>query len=142
MKIKEVTRFSIRVFDAVLRLLPQLDPDLKPPTKEYFKKVLSSEMSHFFVCEYENKEIGIFTVVTCIVPTGTKVWIEDVVVDELYRGRGLGCELIRHAIEYARSTGAKCVDLTSKPSRIAANNLYRKCDFVLRDTNVYRYQFK
>lgn len=140
MKIKEINRFSVRVFDTVLKLLPQLDPESELPTREHFKAVLKSKGIHFFIAETDNKDIaGILTVVRYIVPTGTKVWIEDVVVNEQYRGRGFGCELIQYAIDFARSTGAKSVDLTSKPSRIAANYLYKKCGFVLRETNVYRY---
>jgi ribosomal protein S18 acetylase RimI-like enzyme len=47
--------------------------------------------------------------------------------------------LNRHALEIAKARGAKTVDLTSRPSRVAANKLYQKLGFVLRDTNVYRF---
>ena len=143
MKITEVNRFSSRVYDAVLRLLPQLAPGSELPSGEHFKKILKSGNIHFFIAELDDKQIaGIFTIVTYDVPTGTKVWIEDVVVDESQRGKGLGREMMLFAIEYARSAGAKAVDLTSKPSRIAANQLYRKTGFLLRETNVYRYLLK
>jgi GNAT superfamily N-acetyltransferase len=139
MEIKEINRFSIRVFDAVLRLLPQLAPDSELLIKERFKKILKSEVTHFFIAEHENKIIGMMTMVVYIIPTATRVWIEDVVVDESQRGLGFGKDLINFAINFARSTGAKTVDLTSRPFRIAANQLYQKIGFVLRETNVYRY---
>ena len=43
------------------------------------------------------------------------------------------------AIEEARTRGAVTVDLTSRPSREAANRLYQRLGFVQRETNVYRY---
>jgi GNAT superfamily N-acetyltransferase len=142
MKIKEINRFSNRVYDAVIRLLPQLAPGADLPSKEQFKKILNSDMTHFFIVEVDNNEIGMFTLASYYAPTGIKVWMEDVVIDESHRGKGLGREMMHFAIEYAKSTGAKTLDLTSKPERIAANQLYKKTGFVLRETNVYRYQLK
>ncbi|MCS5685302.1 MAG: GNAT family N-acetyltransferase, partial [Acidimicrobiales bacterium] len=72
------------------------------------------------------------------IPTGLRAWIEDVVVDEAARGRGIGDALNRAAIERARAAGARTVDLTSRPSREAANRLYRRLGFVERGTNMYR----
>ncbi|MDP4222668.1 MAG: GNAT family N-acetyltransferase [Bacteroidota bacterium] len=140
MKIKEIRKFSTSVYDAVVRLLPQLDNDLKPPDKAYFKQVVTSGNTHFIIGEDDDRKIiGFLAIVVYIVPTGTKVWIEDVVVDEASRGKGYGTDLMLYAIDYAKSLGAKHVDLTSRPWRIAANHLYQKLGFVLRETNVYRY---
>ena len=73
------------------------------------------------------------------IPTGVRAWIEDVVVDETARGAGVGAALNEFALEHARQAGAKTVDLTSRPSREAANRLYQRLGFVERETNVYRY---
>jgi ribosomal protein S18 acetylase RimI-like enzyme len=143
MKIKEINRFSQRVYDAVLRLLPQLDTGLELPSKKHFKGILNSERTHFFVAELDNKNIvGMLTLAIYDIPTGKKFWIEDVVVDESQRGRGLGRELILFAIEFARASGAHTIDLTSRSSRIAANQLYQDTGFVIRETNLYRYFLK
>ena len=143
MKIREINRFSNRVFQAVLKLLPQLGPDTELPTKERFKEILKSKKIHLLIAELDNKDIaGILTISTYEIPTGTKVWIEDVVVDESQRGKGIGEELMKYAIDFSRTTGAKAIDLTSRPYRTAANQLYRKLGFVLRETNVYRYPLK
>jgi ribosomal protein S18 acetylase RimI-like enzyme len=75
------------------------------------------------------------------IPTGVRAWIEDVVVDESARGQGVGHALNARALEIAEGAGARTVDLTSRPSREAANRLYRRLGFVQRDTNVYRYSF-
>jgi ribosomal protein S18 acetylase RimI-like enzyme len=74
------------------------------------------------------------------IPTGTKAWIEDVVVDERARGKGVGKELMNHALNVAKELGAKSADLTSRPSREAANKLYQAIGFEGRETNVYRYK--
>ena len=140
MKIKEVKRFSTGVFNAVKQLLPQLDPESDMITEARFRSILKSENSHFFIAKTEDNVIaGMLTAAVYIIPTGTKFWIEDVVVDNSQRGRGIGKELMIYAIEFARSTGAKSVDLTSRPSRVAANKLYQELGFDLRETNVYRY---
>ena len=141
MKIREITDFNDKVYNAVLKLLPQLDPEIKLPSKELIKGILEGENTHFFVCETENGEIlGMLTLTTYNIPTGTKFLIEDVVLDEKQRGKGFGKELMLHAIRFAESIGAKTIDLTSRPYRIAANQLYQDLGFTRRDTNVYRYQ--
>jgi hypothetical protein len=56
MKIKEINRYSVRVHNAVLRLLPQLESDSELPTKRHFKEVLKSKKTHFFIAELDNKK--------------------------------------------------------------------------------------
>jgi ribosomal protein S18 acetylase RimI-like enzyme len=72
------------------------------------------------------------------IPTGVRAWIEDVVVDEAARGQGAGEALTREALRLAESSGARTVDLTSRPSRAAANRLYERVGFERRETHVYR----
>ena len=143
MEIREVKRFSYRVYDSVIRLLPQLDSSVDLPSEQYFRDIIRSDKIHFFVAEADNKEIaGILSLATYDIPTGKKFWIEDVVVDRTKRGRGLGRDLVLFAIDYSKSMGARSVDLTSRPARVEANKLYRKLGFVLRETNVYRFCIK
>jgi ribosomal protein S18 acetylase RimI-like enzyme len=80
---------------------------------------------------------GMLTVVTFRILSGLRVRIEDVVVDEASRRLGIGEALSVAAVEYARSLGARNVELTSRPSRDAANKLYIKLGFERRNTNVY-----
>jgi hypothetical protein len=46
----------------------------------------------------------------------------------------------REAIALARTAGARVLHLTSHPRRGAANRLYLRLGFELRDTNVYSYK--
>jgi ribosomal protein S18 acetylase RimI-like enzyme len=80
------------------------------------------------------------TLVVFRIPTGVRAWIEDVVVDQDARGRGVGAALNQAAIRLAGEHGARTVDLTSRPSREAANRLYSRLGFVPRETNVYRFE--
>jgi ribosomal protein S18 acetylase RimI-like enzyme len=86
--------------------------------------------------------VGIATLVTFRIPTGRRAWIEDVVVDEAARGQGVGDALTRAMVDRSREFGAVTVDLTSRPSREAANRLYQRAGFVKRDSNVYRFDLR
>jgi ribosomal protein S18 acetylase RimI-like enzyme len=91
------------------------------------------------VGERDGAIVGMLTLVTFRLPTGVRAWIEDVVVDTGAWGRGVGEALTQAAIELAADRGAQTVDLTSRPSREAANRLYRRMGFEQRETNVYRF---
>jgi ribosomal protein S18 acetylase RimI-like enzyme len=82
------------------------------------------------------------TLATFRTPTGLRAWIEDVVVDDAGRGRGVGTALTEAMLDRARELGCRTVDLTSRPSREAANRLYQRAGFVARETNVYRYDLR
>jgi ribosomal protein S18 acetylase RimI-like enzyme len=143
MKIREISRFSPAIYNAVLGLMKQLAPGLEPLSEEKFLEILRSKKTHLLVAELEDKTVaGMLTIATYEVPSGPKAWIEDVVVDESQRGSGIGMKLMKQAIVFARDLGVKSVELTSRPSRTAANQLYRKLGFVTRETNVYRLTFK
>ena len=96
-------------------------------------------MSVLFAARVDSRVVGLLTLVVFRIPTAVRAWIEDVVVDESARGKGVGEALNRAALDEARRRGAKTVDLTSRPSRAAANRLYQRIGFVARETNVYRY---
>src|SRR5687768_11433999 len=102
--------------------------------------MLAASGTHVLVArEDDGTIVGTLTLVVFRIPTGMRAWIEDVVVDESARGQGAGEALTMRAVELAGEVGAKTVDLTSRPSRDAANRLYQRLDFTFRDTNVYRY---
>jgi ribosomal protein S18 acetylase RimI-like enzyme len=86
--------------------------------------------------------VGSLTLAVFRIPTGLRAWIEDVVVDESARGQGVGEALNRAALDRAAALGAVTVDLTSRPSRAAANRLYQRLGFEPRETNVYRYDLR
>ncbi|MFN8240498.1 MAG: GNAT family N-acetyltransferase [Bacteroidales bacterium] len=142
MEIRRITEFNEIVYQAVLNLLPQLDPAYPLPSRDDFKHIISDKNTWFLICEKGSGEIAaMLTLVTYIIPTGRKFWIEDVVVDGQSRGQGLGRAIVERALDIAKKEGGKKADLTSRPFRTAANQLYRNMGFVPRETNFYRYEF-
>ncbi len=128
------------VVDAVNRLLPQLSSSAHALTRDDLVDLVTSEAAHLLVARADDGSIvGSMTLVVFRIPTGWRAWIEDVVVDGEARGLGVGEALNRHAIDLAYSLGSKTIDLTSRPSREAANRLYRKLGFKERETNIYRH---
>ena len=123
---------------AINALLKQLSSSPLLCTVETLQAIVASEASHLFILECEGEPVGMLTVGEYLAPTGRKMWIEDVVVDEACRGRSFGAMLVKHAIEFASSLGAGTLMLTSRPSRVAANALYRSCGFQPKETNMYR----
>jgi ribosomal protein S18 acetylase RimI-like enzyme len=140
MQIAEVTEVNPELVEAFERLIPQLSSSSPPPTERELGRIVSSPACHLLVArDDEGAIVGSLTLVVFPIPTGLRAWIEDVVVDESARGAGVGADLNRFALDLADELGAKTVDLTSRPSREAANRLYRGLGFVPRETNVYRY---
>ncbi len=124
---------------AFARLIPQLSKSSPPPGHDELAEMIRSDASDVVVARLDGAIVGTLTLVTFRIPTGVRAWIEDVVVDDSARGHGVGDQLNRFALQLAESKGAKTVDLTSRPSREAANRLYQRIGFVPRETNVYRY---
>ena len=122
------------------RLIPQLSSSSPPPSRETLDFMARSDASHLLVAVEDGHVYGSMTLVVFTIPTGIRAWIEDVVVDEDARGKGVGALLNQTALDMAKEMGAKTVDLTSRPSREAANRLYQRLGFVARETNVYRYK--
>ena len=122
------------------RLIPQLSSSSTPISTDQLAEMIAAESTTIFVATKEQEIVGLLTLVVFRIPTGVRAWIEDVVVDESARGYGVGEALNRAALDDARRRGAKTVDLTSRPSRAAANRLYQRLGFVARETNVYRYE--
>jgi ribosomal protein S18 acetylase RimI-like enzyme len=140
-RIEELTAVDDAVVAAFERLIPQLSSSNPPPTRETLERIVASEASALLVArEVDGTIVGTTTLVTFPIPTATRAWIEDVVVDRAASGRGISYDLTRHALDLARQAGCGTVDLTSRPSREAANHVYRKLGFEQRDTNVYRYE--
>lgn len=127
------------VVAAFEHLIPQLSSSSPPPTRTDLEAIAAAGDSALFVARVDGAIVGSLTLACYRIPTGYKAWIEDVVVSDQVRGRGVGEALNRAAIDRARTWGAKNVSLTSRPSREAANRLYQRLGFMPYDTNLYRY---
>ena len=137
-KIIEVTTYASAYLDSVQRLLDQLTTHPTKLTEEMLQQTIQSENSHLFFLMEDEQVAGMITVGIYFSPTGGKAWIEDVVVDHTFRGKGLSKKLVAHAIEFVKTKGIPSLMLTSNPKRIAANKLYQAMKFGRKETNVYK----
>jgi len=139
-EIHEIVKVDDELIAAMNRLIPQLSNSNPPPDRSTLEEIVASDSSIIIAAFIDGAIVGSLTLITFCIPTGKRAWIEDVVVDENYRNRGIGEALNQEAINIARRLGAKTVDLTSRPSREAANRLYSRLGFVQRNTNIYRFE--
>ena len=142
MRVEEATEVTPELVEAFVRLTPQLSKSNPAPSEAELREIVESPATVLFMAvEDDGRYIGTLTLAMFVIPTARRAWIEDVIVDDAARGRGVGEALNRAALDRAKEEGAKTVDLTSRPSREAANRLYQRIGFKLRDTNVYRFDF-
>ena len=140
-RIFELNEADGKALEAMNALLLQLSSTPHLLTAEDLEAIVQSPNTHLFMLEADGVLAGMLTLGEYLAPTGRKMWVEDVVVDKSMRGRSLGRALVNHAIEYARSRKPVTLMLTSRPSRVAANSLYRSCGFEFKETNNYKMEF-
>jgi ribosomal protein S18 acetylase RimI-like enzyme len=136
--VEVVQEISDELVKAFGRLLPQLSRSAKPLDADALHLLATWQGNRLLVARVDGRVVGALTLVMFPIPSGLRAWIEDVVVDEAARGQGVGATLTRAAVRLAHAAGVRTVDLTSRPSREAANRLYERLGFELRDSKVYR----
>jgi ribosomal protein S18 acetylase RimI-like enzyme len=137
-RIESPTEATDELVEALQRLLPQLNPAHSAPSLQHLTEVLVDPAITLLVARDEEEIVGLAALVVYATPIWRKARIEDVVVDHKARGRGVGEALVKACIEAARARGAAIVELQSARAREAANRLYPRLGFELRDSNVYR----
>ncbi|WP_329117532.1 GNAT family N-acetyltransferase [Streptomyces sp. NBC_01465] len=126
------------IVEAFARLLPQLSSTADPLDQESLTRLIGAGVNTLLVARVGGVIVGALTLVAVPLPSGLRAHIEDVVVDSAARGHGVGKVLIDRALALAADAGARTVDLTSRPSREAANRLYERAGFQRRESTVYR----
>lgn len=137
LNINKLTLADIKQINALLKQLSENSPVISKKDLKYIAKN-NGMILVIRNTEDNSKIIGMATLFVFPPMTGKRGTIEDVVVDEAHRGKGLGERLVCGLIERARELGVHKLDLTSAPKRVAANTLYQKLGFEKRETNVYR----
>jgi ribosomal protein S18 acetylase RimI-like enzyme len=133
-----VHQVTEELVEALARLLPQLAPRATLDAGQ-LRQIVEADATTVLVARTADGIVGTLTLVLFVVPTGRRARIEDVVVDRSARGQGIGAALTLEAVRLARKEGARTIDLTSRPSRQAANRLYERLGFNARESRVYRY---
>ena len=137
MEIVELNKVTEGQVQEVRELMGELDPSI-PVTAEMVRRTVEAENTHLFAVMEGERIVGCASLCVFDSPTGRKASVEDVVIQEAFRGRQLGKELMQHVIEYARTLAPINLQLTSRPERVAANAMYQALGFQKRDTNAYR----
>lgn len=140
-KIFELTEVGEIYLTAINRLLAQLSTKGHILSPENLMSIVKSDATHLFLAEANGETAGMLTLCTYSSPSGAKAWIEDVVVDNLHRSKGIGRALVEHAIAFAGKMGGVTLMLTSRPTRTEANKLYASAGFERKETNVYKMNF-
>ena len=134
-----VERATDEVRGALNSLIPQLSSRAEKIDDAKLASIVENPSLTLFVARNDGAIVGTLTLAVFPIPSGDLAMIEDVVVDESARGLGAGEALVTAAVAHAAALGASEVDLTSRPTRKAANALYQKIGFKQRETNVYRF---
>ena len=142
MTIQEITSFDSQILESINQFISQLTGESSLVSSHQIEEIIADNNSHlFFAINDQGAHMGMISVGLYITPTGKKPWIEDVVVDNSYRGQGIGKQLMEFAIQFTKEQKAATLMLTSNPARLSANELYKKIGFKQKETNVYRIQF-
>jgi ribosomal protein S18 acetylase RimI-like enzyme len=111
-------------------------------TAAELKAIVASPLTTLFIAKDEGRIVGTISLAVVQMPTGLRAYLEDLVVDSSYRNRGAATALLQAAIDLARNSGARTLDMTSRASRENAIRLYERLGFRRRDTNAFRYSFR
>ena len=136
--IEQIKTFSLELTPALNNLLKQLNEEAQSLDDKDVMGIIESSPNRLFVARKDKEIIGMLTLIVFRAVFAKKGLLEDIVVDEKYRGKGVGTKLVLAAIDEARSEGVTHLDFTSNPKREAANKLYEHLGFEKRDTNAYR----
>jgi GNAT superfamily N-acetyltransferase len=137
-RIETVTEATAEVHAALAQLLPQLNPKLPIPTLERLQAIVADPAVTLLVARDDEEIVGTTTVIVYTTPFWIKARLDEVVVDEAARGKGVGEALVKASLDLAREKGVEVVELQSGVQRAAAHRLYARLGFKPRETNVYR----
>ena len=140
LSIERVDHVTPELLVAFERLMHQLTKAPVPSAAELHE--LLDSQSVLIVARVSGADsliIGAATLGVFRTPSGLHAHIEDVIVDEVFRGQGCGEALVQGLLQIARGMGLDGVSLTCNARRAAANQLYQKMGFKQWETNVYWY---
>ena len=137
-EIVQLTEANESALQDINELIRQLSPRLPECSKELLDQIVHDQNIELWVAQDAGRIVGMATLAIVLIPEGPRGQLEDIVVHEKYRGRGLGEQISQQLIERARARDVQVVTLSSRADRVAANKLYQKLGFEMRETNFYR----
>ena len=131
----ELSDFNSRTNGQIHALFEQLNASI---TQLDAQEVTATDETIFITCWHKDEIVGMALMATYKVISGHKGMIEDVVVNQEFRGKGIGKKLIQALLEEARRLKLSEVLLFSGHHRKAAISLYTSLGFILKDSGLYR----
>jgi len=125
--------------EEVKKLISQLDSSAKFDESSLYRAIVNGYISKIFK---KGKLIGMGWIFPRQTLLRHQAVVEDMIVNEKYRGKGLGEKILLDLISWAKEMGVEVIELTTNPKRIAANSLYKKVGFWLHETNHYLLNLK
>ena len=141
-KVQELRRATPKSLKEINNLLPQLSKTAKPISLKMLDTITRDKNTCLVVAREDLQIIGMGSLVVFLTPHSRRARIEDVVVDEKYRGRGIGEKISKELIALAKKKKVKSIELSSRPRRTVANELYKKLGFKKKETNTYSLSFR
>jgi ribosomal protein S18 acetylase RimI-like enzyme len=142
LRVEEATVASVELTAAVGRLVGQLSAAAQAPTVDELRELVDSPATRLLVARDEHDRVdGLLTLALFRVPTGLRAWVEDVVVDERARRKGVAETLIMEALRLAQGAGATTVEITTRDNE-APDRLVRRLGFKQQKTGVYRHELR
>jgi len=124
-------------FDSIFQLLQQLFPNKElhaSGLQMIFLEKIKSKNESFFCAEAEGRVIGFCSlgIVCSFWREGYVASINELVVDQFYRGQGVGSALVERAAEYAKENGCISLVMDSALHRERAHEFLLKSGFEKR----------
>lgn len=129
------TNLTTNFQDQVYALFKQLSPNKKQ--LKLNEILIDNNQVIFLGCFVDNRIVGISSMAIYKVISGSKGWIEDVIVDENYRGMGIGMQLIEKLLSISNEQQLSEVLLFTEEHRTSAISLYKKLGFSKKESNIY-----
>jgi phosphinothricin acetyltransferase len=133
----EIRDFTKEDAKAVARLIPQLTVNIfnSDGLEKRIEDIINESQSKAIVAVINNKVVGFALLAWYTIPSkGLITWIEEVIVDENERGKGIGKEIMEKLIEIAKSVGCRQIKLTV--NNFIAQKLYESLGFTFKETEV------
>ncbi len=138
MTVRQVTKSWVSDINNLLRQLVHDPKTFRPITLLHMRAIVANKATPVVIVRDDTRVVGLGMLAVITKFRGHYAYIEDMMVDGDYRGRGLGEAIARKLIAIARAKKVKTIELSTRPSRVPANKLYQKLGFEPKETNVYR----
>lgn len=135
--IETAAEVSTELVRALASLMPQLNAAHAGPTSAELRDLLADPATTLLTASDDGEIVATATVIVYTTTAWIKARIEDLVVDEAARGRGIGESLVNECLAIARKRGARVVELQAVRRREEARKLSLSMGFERREGNFY-----